>query len=76
LQKVKAWLRTVARKFSVGGLWVCAGGLDTAKINKNSTDLHCFMFQSGGLGTSFGGISPQKPSRGDGTGVPSIDNVR
>jgi len=39
-------IRTVARKFSIGGLcvsaggiWVCAGGLDTLKTDKNSTDL-------------------------------------
>jgi len=38
--------RTVARKFSIGGLGVsagglyaCAGGLDTLKIDKISTDL-------------------------------------
>jgi len=36
-------LRTVARKFSIVGicvsvgLWVCAGGLDTLKIDKMST---------------------------------------
>jgi len=29
----------VARKFSIGGLWVCAGGLETLKIYKISTDL-------------------------------------
>jgi len=26
--------RNVAKKFSIGGLWVCAGGLDTLKIDK------------------------------------------
>jgi len=38
--------RTVARKFSIeglcisaGGFWVCAGCVDTQKINHNSTDL-------------------------------------
>jgi len=31
--------RTVARKFSIGGLCVCAGWLDILKIDKNSTDL-------------------------------------
>jgi len=41
------------------GGWVCAGGLDTLKIDKNSTDLSCFMFQFGWLGAFFGGlISP------------------
>jgi len=32
-------VRTVARKFSIGGLCISAGGLDTHKINKNLTDL-------------------------------------
>jgi len=31
--------RTVARKFSIGGLYVCLGGLDILKFDKNSTDL-------------------------------------
>jgi len=31
--------RTVSRKFLIGGLWVYAGGLDTLKIGKTSTDL-------------------------------------
>jgi len=31
--------RTVARKFSIGGLYVCAGGLDILKIGKYSTCL-------------------------------------
>ena len=38
--------RTVARKFLIGGLcisargiWLCAGGINTQKINKKSTDL-------------------------------------
>jgi len=30
--------RTVARKFSIGGICVCAGWLDIVKIDKNSTD--------------------------------------
>jgi len=63
-----SWARTVARKFSIGGLcisarglWACARGLDTQKINKNSTDLYCFMFPFGGLELFLGGLSPQKP---------------
>jgi len=32
-------VRTVARKFSIGGLCVFAGGLDTLKIDKILTDL-------------------------------------
>jgi len=31
--------RTVVRKFSVGGLCVCAGGLDILKIDKSPSDL-------------------------------------
>jgi len=31
--------RTVARKFSIGGLCISVGGLDTLKIDKISTDL-------------------------------------
>jgi len=33
--------RTVARKFSIRGVWVCAGG---TWHSKNSTDLWCFNF--------------------------------
>jgi len=55
--------RTVARKFSIRGLeglWVCAEGLDTLKIDKISTDLSCFVFQFGGLGVLFWGDKPPK----------------
>ena len=31
--------RTVTRKSSIGGLYVCAKGLDNPKFDKNSTDL-------------------------------------
>jgi len=58
--------RTVARKFSKGGFCVCAGGYNIPKIDKNSTNLLCFMFQFGGLGALFGGLSQPKPPRGDG----------
>jgi len=44
------------------------GWLDILKIDKNSTDLQCFMFQFGGLAAFFGGPSPPKFPRGDGTG--------
>jgi len=30
---------TVAKKFSIGGLYVCSGGLEILKFDKNSTDL-------------------------------------
>jgi len=45
-----------------GRLYVFAGGL-TFKFDKNSSDLHCFMFQfGGGLELCFGVLSPAKPS--------------
>jgi len=50
--------RTVARKFSIGGLCVCAGGLDTLKIDKNSTDLQCFVFQFGEVSSFVWGAKP------------------
>ena len=36
-------------------------GIDILEIDKNSTDLKCFMFQFGGLRALFGGLSPPKP---------------
>jgi len=43
----------------------CPLGLDILKIDKNSTDLY-FIFQFGGLGALFGGITvPKPPSRRD-----------
>jgi len=67
-------VRTVARKFSVGGfcisaggICVCVEGLDIPKIDKNSTDLYCFIFQFGRLGDLFVGAKPTKAPRGDGT---------
>jgi len=61
-------IRTVARKISSGGLCVSARGFDTLKIDKNSTDLLCFMFQFGGAWSFvWGGKLPKDP-RGDGIG--------
>jgi len=37
--------RTVARKSSIGGLYVCAGGLDIIKFDKSFTDVQCFIFE-------------------------------
>ena len=42
------------------GAYVCVGGLGILKFDKNSTDLKCFIFQFGGLGVLFGGLSPPK----------------
>jgi len=58
--------RTFARKFVRVGFTFVQGGL-TFKFDKNSTNLKAFIFQFGGLGALFGGLSPPKPSRGDGT---------
>ena len=55
----------VARKSSIGGLFVCSG-LNILKIEKNSTDLLCFIFPFGVVGALFGGLNPPTP-RGDGT---------
>ena len=63
------WYGTVARKFSIGELYVCVRGLDILKFDKNSTDLKCFIFQSAGLGGLFGGAKPTKDPCGDGTGL-------
>jgi len=52
--------RTVPGKFLIGGLCVCTGGLDILKIAKISTDLLRFIFQFGGLGALFEGLSPPK----------------
>ena len=55
------------------GAYVCVGGLDILKFDKNSTDLKCFIFQFWGLGVLFGGISPPKtPWRRDCIGNGSI----
>jgi len=40
--------RTVGRKFSIGGLYVCSGWLDILKLDKNSTDSQCFIIQFDG----------------------------
>ena len=44
-----------------GGLWVCAGGLDTKKLTKTQLIYSVSCFNLGGLGALFGGISSQKP---------------
>jgi len=49
-----------ALRFCGEALGLC-GVLDILKIDKNSTDILCFMFQFGGLGALFGGLSHQKP---------------
>ena len=57
-------VRTVARTSSIGGLYVCAEVLNILKIDKNRTDLQCFIFNIGELGALFGGAKPTKtPTR-------------
>jgi len=60
--------RTVARKFSkgglcssAGGLFVCAGGLAITKLTKTPLIYSVSRFNLGGLGVLFGGLSPPKP---------------
>jgi len=59
--------RTVARKFSIGGLCssagglcVCAGKLDIIKFTKSPPIYSVSRFNLGRLGTLFGGLSPPK----------------
>jgi len=49
--------KTVAKKFSKGGLCVCAGGLNILKIDENSTDLVFHVSIWGGLELCLGGIN-------------------
>ena len=60
--------RTVARKFSIGGLCVSAGcfgfvrrGLTLQKLTKSQLIYNVSCFSLGGLGAFLGGLSPQKP---------------
>jgi len=46
--------RTVARKFSIGGLCICAGGLDIIKLTKIPHIYSGSRFHLGGLGALFG----------------------
>ena len=41
--------------------YVCAGLLDILKIDKNSTDLQCFILQFRGLGALFLEVKPTNP---------------
>jgi len=59
--------RTLARIFSIGELYVCSRGLKILKLEKNSTDLQCFIIQLGDLEFCLG-AKPPKVARGDGTG--------
>jgi len=66
-------IRTVARKWSIGGLYVCVGGFTfvqwglTFKFDKSSINVQCFVSQYGDLGALFGGTKPTKAPHDDGT---------
>ena len=59
--------RTVARKCSLGGLYVCAGRLDIENLLKSPL-IYCVSYLNlGALGLFLEGRSPPKHSRSDGT---------
>jgi len=60
LSRFLAMFRTVDRKFSIGGLCVCARGLEVLKMTKTPLiySASCFNW---GLGAFFRGLSPPKP---------------
>jgi len=67
--------RSVARKLSIGGLYVWAGGLNVraweawhSNLTKNPLIFRVSYFNLWGLELCLGGLSPLKPPRGDGTG--------
>jgi len=61
--------RTVMRKSTIVGLYVCARRLDIIKFDKNSTDLYCFIFQfERAWSFVWRGISPPKPPVATGLG--------
>ena len=75
-------MRTVARKFSirglchsVGGFGFVRGGLTFQKLTKTQLIHGVSCFNLGGLGALFGGLSPQNPPRGDGTGRHTIKQL-
>jgi len=48
-------------------LYVCVGGLDILKFDKNSTDVKCFIFPFEGAWSFVWGAKPTKDPRGDET---------
>ena len=56
----------------MGGLCVCARGLDIEKLIKLTMIYSVSYFDLGGLVRCLGRLSPPKPPRGDGTGLVSI----
>jgi len=51
-----------------------AGGFNILKIDKNYTDLYCFLFQIGWLGALFGGLSPPKPAMASRLGLEQVND--
>jgi len=57
-----------------GGLWVCARGLGTLKIDKISTySVSCFTL--GGLKALFGWAKPPQKNPGDGTALHATETA-
>ena len=54
--------RTVARKFSIGGFCVCAGGLDIIKFTKNPLIYSFYVPILGCLELCLGGCAHQSPT--------------
>jgi len=52
--------RTVARKSSVGGLYICARGLSILKFDETTLVFSVSYINLEGLGALFGGLSPPK----------------
>ena len=53
--------RTVAKKFSIGGLCVCLGGLDITKLTKSPLIYSVSRFNLGGLELCLVELGPPKP---------------
>ena len=52
--------RTVARKCSLGRLYIRVGGLDIENLIKTRMIYSVSYFNLGGIGTLFGGVKPTK----------------
>jgi len=59
LSSTRVWFRTVAKKFSIGGLCSSAGGLDIIKLSKISLIYSVSRFNLGGLELCLG-VKPTK----------------
>jgi len=59
----------------LGGLYVCAGGLDIESLTKTQMVYSVSYLYLGGLGTLIGGSKPPKSPRGDGTATGVLRNL-